>query len=159
MCVSEPYFEPYETSMLELFYKINKQLQPVEFEIHPWICRSSHQRCSMKKNVLRNSAKFTGKHLCWSLFFNKVAGLRPASLLKKRFWHRCFPVNFAEFLRTCFFIGHLWWLLLDLLTFITAQKIKFFIENICRNLKVTFNLMKYIQAGNTFNVISPVCKQ
>ena len=31
----------------------------------------------LKKAVLRNFAKFTGKHLCQSLFFNKVAGLRP----------------------------------------------------------------------------------
>ena len=31
--------------------------------------------------------------------FNKVAGLRAATLLKKGLWHRCFPVNFAEFLR------------------------------------------------------------
>ena len=29
--------------------------------------------------------------------------LRPATLLKKRLWHRCFPVNFAKFLRTPFF--------------------------------------------------------
>ena len=29
-----------------------------------------------KKGVLRNFAKFTGKHLCQSLFLNKVAGLR-----------------------------------------------------------------------------------
>ena len=64
--------------------------------------RSSHQRCSMKKGVLRNFTKFTGKHLCQSLLFNKVAGLRPATLLKKRLWHRCFPVNFAKFLRTPF---------------------------------------------------------
>ena len=28
-----------------------------------------------KNVVLRNFAKFTGKHLCQSLFFNKVAGL------------------------------------------------------------------------------------
>ena len=27
-----------------------------------------------KKYFLRNFAKFTGKHLCQSLFFNKVAG-------------------------------------------------------------------------------------
>ena len=27
-------------------------------------------------------------------------GLRPATLLKKRLWHRCFPLNFAKFLRT-----------------------------------------------------------
>ena len=37
----------------------------------------------MEKGVLRNFTKFTGKHLCQSLFFNKVAGLR----------HRCSPVN------------------------------------------------------------------
>ena len=30
----------------------------------------------MKKGVLRNFAKFTGKQLWQSLFFNKVAGLR-----------------------------------------------------------------------------------
>ena len=35
---------------------------------------SSHQSCSIKKGVLRNFAKFTGKHLWQSLFFNKVAG-------------------------------------------------------------------------------------
>ena len=40
-----------------------------------FIFRSSHQRCSLRKCVLRNFAKFAGKHLCQSLFFNKVAGL------------------------------------------------------------------------------------
>ena len=30
--------------------------------------------CSVKKGVLRNFAKFAGKHLCRSLVFNKVAG-------------------------------------------------------------------------------------
>ena len=50
--------------------------------------------------VLRSFAKLTGKYLCQSLFFNKVAGLRP--LLKKRLWYRCFPVNFAKFPRTPF---------------------------------------------------------
>ena len=64
--------------------------------------RSSHWRCSIKKGILRNFTKFTGKHLCKSLFFNKVAGLRPAILLKKRLWHRRFPVNFAKFLGTSF---------------------------------------------------------
>ena len=31
--------------------------------------------CSIKKGVLRNFAKFTGKCLCQSLLFNKVEGL------------------------------------------------------------------------------------
>ena len=71
------------------------------------IFRSSRRRCFERKGFLRNFAKFTGKHLRQSLFFNKVAGLRPATLLKKRLWHRCFPVNFAKFLRT-FFTEYLW---------------------------------------------------
>ena len=44
----------------------------------------------LKTGVLRNFEKFSGKHLC------------PATLLKKRLWHRCFPVNFAKCLRTPF---------------------------------------------------------
>ena len=35
-----------------------------------------------------------------------------ASALK--FWHRCFPVNFAKFLRTPFLKEHHWWLLLKI---------------------------------------------
>ena len=64
--------------------------------------RISHQRCSVRIGVLRNFTKFTGKHLCQSIFLNKVAGLRPVTLSKKRLWHRCFPVNFAKFLRAPF---------------------------------------------------------
>ena len=37
----------------------------------------------MKKGVLRNFSDILGKHLCHSLFFNKVAGLKPATLLKR----------------------------------------------------------------------------
>ena len=59
-----------------------------------------------KKDVYGNFAKCTGKHLCQSLFFNT------ATLLKKRLWHRYFPVNFAKFRRTRFLTQHLWWLLL-----------------------------------------------
>ena len=43
-----------------------------------------------KKAVLFNFAKFTGKHLCQSLFLNKVAALMPATLFKKRLWHDVF---------------------------------------------------------------------
>ena len=39
------------------------------------ISRSSRPKVFCKKGVLRNFTKFTGKHLCQSLFFNKVAGL------------------------------------------------------------------------------------
>ena len=39
----------------------------------PFYYKSSHQRCSVKKGILKNFTKFTGKHLCQSLFLNKVA--------------------------------------------------------------------------------------
>ena len=59
-------------------------------------------KCSVREGVLRNFATFAGKYLCQSLFSNEVAGLRSATLLKKRLWHSCFPVNFTKFLRTTF---------------------------------------------------------
>ena len=73
------------------------------------------------KGVLKNFTKFTGKHLCQSVFFNKE------TLLKKRLWHRYFPVDFVKFLRTPFFIEHLWWLVLDIPE-ITGIVIAFFVR-------------------------------
>ena len=65
--------------------------------------RTSRLEVFCKKSVPRNFVKFPGKHLCQNPFFNKVADLRPATLLKKKLCHRCFPVNFAKFLRKPFF--------------------------------------------------------
>ena len=61
---------------------------------------SQKQEVLREKDVLRNFVKFTEKHLCQSLFYNKCAGLRPATLLKKRLYCMCFSVDFAKFLRT-----------------------------------------------------------
>ena len=72
------------------------------------IKRSSRPDVFCKKGVLKNFSKFTGKHLCQSLFSNKVTDLWHWWL-----WHRCFPVNFEKFLRAHFFIEHLRWLLLN----------------------------------------------
>ena len=57
----------------------------------------------MKRNVLKNLLKFSGKYLCQVLFFKR----------KKRLWLRCFPVNSEKFLTTSFYTEHLWWLFLD----------------------------------------------
>ena len=64
--------------------------------------RSSHQRCSARKGVIRNFSKFTGKHLFQVLFYNKVAGPEPATLLQTRLWHRCFPMNFEKVSKSTF---------------------------------------------------------
>ena len=55
------------------------------------------------RGVLKSFIKFIGKHLWQSLYLNKAAVLKPATLLKRRLWHRCFPVNFVKFLSTTFY--------------------------------------------------------
>ena len=49
------------------------------------IIRISRPEVFCKKDVLRIFTKFIGKYPCQGLFFNKVAGLRRATLLKKNF--------------------------------------------------------------------------
>ena len=52
-----------------------KEMLMVNEESRLLIFRNNRQEVFCEKGVLRNFAKFTGKHLCQSLFFNKVAGL------------------------------------------------------------------------------------
>ena len=59
-----------------------------------------------EKGILKNFAKLKGKHLCQSLFFNNVAGIKPATLLKNRLWHG-FPCEFCKTFKNTFFIEHL----------------------------------------------------
>ena len=49
------------------------------------LSEAATKRCSVRKVVLRNFAKFTGKHLWQSLFFNKVAQRATASDLSRVF--------------------------------------------------------------------------
>ena len=62
-----------------------------------YLSRSSRPDVFCKKGVLRNIAKLTGKHLCQSLFFNKVAGL-----CKKRDYGTGVFSEFVKFLKTPF---------------------------------------------------------
>ena len=64
------------------------------------IRRSSQQRCSVKKLFLEISQN-SQKNTCARVSF-----------LKKRLWHRWFPMNFARFLRTSSLTEYLCWLLL-----------------------------------------------
>ena len=63
--------------------------------------RSSLPEVFCKKGVLKNFAKFTGKHLCRAQLCN---------VIKKRLQHRFFSVKFTKFLRAPFFTEHLRWL-------------------------------------------------
>ena len=110
---------------------------------YPWSDRSSHQRCSVKKGVLREiSSKNSQENTCVKVAFlitftaqkmkfspvnvtkSAVSGgfghiywrnpywktsffVQCLLILKKRPWHRRFPVNFAKFFKNSFFIEHL----------------------------------------------------
>ena len=66
------------------------------------IGRNSHPEVFFEEGALKNVAKFPGKHLCQSIFLNKVARVKPAIVFKKRLWYRYFPVKFLKLLRVPF---------------------------------------------------------
>ena len=61
--------------------------------------RNSRSEEFYKKGVLKSFAKFTGKQLCQSLFFNKVAGLRHSH-------SNVFSCEFCEVSQNIFFTEH-----------------------------------------------------
>ena len=58
-----------------------------------------------KKGVLRNFAKFTGKHLCQSLCFNRP---QACNFIKKETLAEVFSCEFCEISKKTFFTEHLW---------------------------------------------------
>ena len=107
---------------------------------------------AFQKGILKNLTKFTGKHLCWSLFFCKVAGLSPATSLKKRHSHRCFPwilrnfdLNFNSTVGGCFRIVKI---SMPVTEFTSAVKIIVF--------KISVKYYLLIKSGNLYKVF-PEC--
>ena len=48
--------------------------------------RSSRSQMLFKIGAPKNFANFTGKHLCWSLFLKKVAGLQDTLFIEHLQW-------------------------------------------------------------------------
>ena len=65
--------------------------------------RSSRPEVFCKRGVLKNFAKFTGKQLCQSLFFNKVAG-GACNFIKKESLAQVFSCEFCEISKNTFFL-------------------------------------------------------
>ena len=87
------------------FWQLHHSL---ELSLLCWVS-SSRSSCTdmfWKKVVLRNFTKFTGKHLCQSLFFKKV---------KKEALAQVFYSEFCKISKSTFFTEHLQWLLLWLI--------------------------------------------
>ena len=59
-----------------------------------------------KKVVLKSFAKLTGKHLCRSLFFINVAGLRPAIFFQKKTTTQFFSCQSYEIFEHIFITEH-----------------------------------------------------
>ena len=99
---------------------INALIDLAEFlllNIDFFLYRSSHRRCSVRKGVLRNFAKFTGNYLRQSLYFNKVAGLRPeaSNFIKIEALVLVFSYEFCEISKNNFLTEDVWRLLLSLM--------------------------------------------
>ena len=75
-----------------------------------------------KKSVLR---KVQRKKLVLEPLF-LITSQVLASLLKRKFWHRCFPMNFCEIFQNTLFVEHLWWLLLKKHELIIFQRFPHF---------------------------------
>ena len=67
------------------------------------------QKCSVKK-LFWEITQHTQENTCAKV--SSLIKLQATGLLKNRFWHRCFPVNFPKFLRTPFLTEHVRQLLL-----------------------------------------------
>ena len=78
--------------------------------------KSSDQRCSVC--VLRNFAKFTGKHPCQSLFVNKVAGAA-CKFIKKETLPQVFSCEFCKTSKNNYLTGRL---LLIFVTYILMKQ-------------------------------------
>ena len=64
---------------------------------------SSHPHVFSKNDVLRNFGKFTGKHLCQSLFFFLICRPQPDNFVKKETLALVFCCEFFEISKnTCF---------------------------------------------------------
>ena len=80
-----------------------------------------------------------------NIYYIYITGLRPATLLKRKLWYRCFPVSFVKCLRTPFFQNTSGRLLLLLLR-ITHFKLQYvnkrhFLLSLCRIYFIPFSFV------------------
>ena len=68
---------------------------------------SSLSQILFKMSFYKNLGKFTGKHMCQSLFFNKVAGAS-CNFIKKEILVQVFASEFCKIFKNIFLTEHLW---------------------------------------------------
>ena len=86
---------------------VNHMQNTKYLSVNVQICRSSHQRGSLKKVFLEISQSSQQKNMCQSLFFNKVAGFA-CNFIKKEALVQVFSCEFREISKNTFFTKDLW---------------------------------------------------
>ena len=111
----------------------NKPGNPESLKNNSWnaLYRSRHRRCSVRKGVLRNFAKLTGKHLCQSLFFLIKLQDWACNFTKKETLEHVFSCEFCEIFKNTFLTERLW----------TTSSV----SNYCEDLKRVFCWLVYLQ--------------
>ena len=82
--------------------KLNSIINPEKRECYP---QKQSSGGVLWKGIPKKFAKFTGKHLCQSPFFNKVVGLRPAkacNFIKKETLAQLFSCEFCNISKNIF---------------------------------------------------------
>ena len=95
-------FTGLSTDLVETVPPNRKALKRLKIWQYQFYDRSIHSEVFFKKDVNKNSAKFRGKHLCQSLFFNKVATIG-LNFIKKETLVQVFSCEFCEIFKNTYF--------------------------------------------------------
>ena len=79
-------------------------MTPILKNICQWLllCCTRTTRCYLSVLLyFQHLQKLPPEVFCKKKVFLKISQ-KACNFIKKRLWHRCFPVTFAKFLRTCF---------------------------------------------------------
>ena len=117
------------------------------------IRRSSQQRCSVRKTVLRNLEKLGGKHLCQSLFFDKKRGLQ---LIKKETLAQVFSCEFCEISKNIFFIEHVWATAFEFGLLRKSSSFSFLTSFACVNTSYNISIFTCSINMDTFGTAKPI---
>ena len=90
--------------------------------------------CSLKRDVLKDFIKSTGKTMCWSLLFYKITGLKPevCNFVKKETLAQVPSCKFYKIWVSIIFMEYIWWLFLNIISSsqcILVFLVKFFLSS------------------------------
>ena len=107
--------------LVNVLSKVGCSYKPIHNGILSWVFSWKHSKIFQKiffvllRGYFYFFLFFFFRGSEWLPSLEKIVQRRSVkkSLLNKKLWHSCFPLNFAKFLRTPIFIEHLQWLLVS----------------------------------------------